>query len=98
VAKLRWTEEAATWLEDIHDYISLDNPSAAQSVVRGIYDRVQVLAEFPRIGHVHQDVPEGEVRILLYGHYRVAYLLHEDEVVEILGVFHGALDIERYLK
>lgn len=36
------------------------------------------------------------MRILLYGHYRIAYLV-KDDGVEILGVFHGALDIERLL-
>ena len=36
------------------------------------------------------------VRILLYGHYRIAYLVEEDADVIVLGVFHGALDISRY--
>lgn len=36
------------------------------------------------------------VRILLYGHYRIAYLLKDDGNVDILGVFHGALDITQY--
>ena len=38
-----------------------------------------------------------EVRILVYGHYRIAYVVRADEVIDILGVFHGALDIDRYL-
>jgi toxin ParE1/3/4 len=37
------------------------------------------------------------IRILLYGHYRIAYLLKPDDNIDILGVFHGALDLERYL-
>ena len=36
------------------------------------------------------------VRILLYGHYRIAYLVKDDRNVDILGVFHGSLDITRY--
>jgi plasmid stabilization system protein ParE len=36
------------------------------------------------------------VRILLYGHYRIAYLVRPNGAVDILGVFHGALDIGRY--
>ncbi len=40
---------------------------------------------------------DDEVRILLYGHYRIAYLVNPDDAIDILGVFHGALDIERYL-
>ena len=43
------------------------------------------------------DIVDGEIRILLYGHYRIAYLVKPD-LVEILGVFHGALDIQRYIQ
>ena len=33
------------------------------------------------------------VRILLYKHYRIAYLIKEDGDVDVLGVFHGALGL-----
>ena len=97
MAELRWTEEAATWLEEIHQYIAKDNPQAASRTIQAIYDRAQVLKKFPQIGHKHRDESEGEIRILLYGHYRIAYLIHHNEAVDILGVFHTALDIDRYL-
>jgi hypothetical protein len=35
------------------------------------------------------------VRILLYDEYRIAYLLKDDQSIDILGVFHSALDIGR---
>jgi toxin ParE1/3/4 len=54
------------------------------------------LNDFPHLGHKYRDEPEGDVRILHYGHYRIAYLI-TDDFIDILGVFHGALDIERYL-
>ena len=38
-----------------------------------------------------------DVRILLSGDYRIAYLVKANADVDILGVFHGALEIERYL-
>ena len=97
MAEIRWTEEAATWLEDIYNYIAQDDPDAASRVVNGIYQKAQVLRDFPRIGYHHRSEPDGEVRVLLYGHYRIAYLLRSEEVAEILGNFHGALDIDRYL-
>jgi len=34
---------------------------------------------------------------VVYGHYRIAYLIRSEDVIEILGVFHAALGIERYL-
>ena len=96
MAEIRWSEESLRWLRDIHDYIAADNPDAAQKVVSGIYDKSRVLCRFPQIGYKYRTEPEGEIRILLYGHYRIAYLLRSSSI-DILGVFHGALDIDRYL-
>ena len=92
MATIRWTSEAETWLHDIYDYIAIDNLHAAITVIEGIYNKAQVLRQFPEIGYIHRVESEGEIRILLYGHYRIAYLLcKEKNVVDILGVFHGAL-------
>jgi plasmid stabilization system protein ParE len=96
MAEIRWSHEAEQWLHEIYDYIAQDNPTAAGKVVSGIYDKTQLLSDFPKIGYKYREEPEGEVRILLYGHYRIAYII-TDDIIDILGVFHGALKIERYL-
>jgi len=54
---ITWTNEAQRWLEDIFEYIAIDDRNAASQVVDDIKD-------------------SGDV--------------------EILGVFHGALDISKY--
>jgi len=95
MAEIAWTEEAQRWLEDIFEYIAGDNPQAAARTVQGIHERAQVLATFPEIGHRYLASPRN-VRILLYGHFRIAYLVKTDGNIDILGVFHGSLDITRY--
>lgn len=97
MARINWTREAEYWLKDIYDYISEDNPRAANRVVEEIYNRAQELIRFPEIGYRYEAVPDRDVRILLYGHYRIAYLVRPESDIDILGVFHGALDISRYL-
>jgi len=97
MAEIRWTEEAHRWLLNIFDYIATDNLDAAHKVVAGIYEKSQFLHRFPEVGYKCRTEPEGEVRILLYGHYRIAYLVKASGDIDILGVFHGALDIDRYL-
>ena len=96
MAKIRWSYEAEQWLKEIYEYIAQDNPTAAGKVVSSIYDQAQLLCDFPELGHQYREEPEGEVRVLLYGHYRIAYIITEN-FIDILGVFHGALDIDRYL-
>jgi len=95
---INWTEEANFWLKDIYDFIALDKKTIAKKVVTEIYQKVQILQSFPRIGYIYDNNKNKEIRILLYGHYRIAYLIKDEKTIDILGVFHGALDIERYLK
>ena len=47
MAKVRWSKEAETWLKDIYDYIAIDNPGAAASVIDSIYQKAQALKKFP---------------------------------------------------
>ena len=95
MAEIRWTDEAERWLRDIYEYIAADNPAAATQTIQGIYDRAQDLARFPELGQQYP-ASQRHVRILLYGHYRIAYVVGSDKSVDILGIFHGALDIARY--
>jgi len=96
LAEVVWTEEAAAWVRDIHDYIAEDNPAAAQRVIQGIYNRAEQLLDHPESGYRYSR-SGPYIRILLYGHYRIAYRVTEERSVRILGVFHGALDITRHL-
>jgi plasmid stabilization system protein ParE len=95
VAKVTWTNEARHWLQEIHEYIARDNPDAAYRVVLDIYERAGLLAQFPEMGSRYRGA--SDVRILLSGHYRIAYLIKSRTEIDILGVFHSALEIERYL-
>ena len=95
MAEIRWTDEAQRWLTDIFEYIAADNLQAAARTVQGIYDRAQDLKRFPELG-ARYTTSSRHVRVLLYGHYRIAYLIKDDGSIDILGVFHGALDITKY--
>jgi toxin ParE1/3/4 len=97
LAELNWTREAENWLKDIHDYIAADNPDAAARTVNGIYEEAQLLKLHPEAGYKYEPESSRAVRILLYTHYRITYLIKPDGNIDILGVFHGALDIDRYL-
>jgi len=97
MAQIRWTAEAESWLREIFDYIAVDNPAAAIDTVEGIYERAQVLLSHPEIGARYNIITNKNVRVLLYGHYRIAYLIKPNGDIDILGVFHGALDINRYI-
>lgn len=97
MVEINWTLEAQQWLKDIHDYLAKEHPQAAKQVVEGIYNKVQLLKQFPELGYRVSQLPGHHIRIILHGHYRIAYLLKPDRNIDILGIFHNALDIDRYL-
>jgi toxin ParE1/3/4 len=97
LAKVVWTQEAERWLLKIHDYIVLDSPVNAFNVVQSIYQRAQILREFPQLGQAYRSASGRELRILLWGHYRIVYRLVSDDELHIIGVFHGAMKLENYM-
>ncbi len=98
MVEIHWTQEAQFWLKEIHDYIAKENKKLAKKVISEIFKKVQLLQNFPHIGYIYETIDDEEVRILLYGHYRIAYLTKNANQIDILGIFHGSLEIEHYLQ
>jgi toxin ParE1/3/4 len=94
--RLVFADPAARDLEDIIDYIAMDNPTAAESVYHSVLGTAQNLRGFPDIGRVGR-LP-GTREFPLPGlPYVVVYQVSADTVT-ILAVFHGARDLARALK
>ena len=96
MAEINWTRESEIWLQEIYNYIAVDDPVAAARTITRIYEKAQLLKTHPRLGYRYEPEESHDVRILLYEHYRITYLIRPDGDIDIIGVFHGALDIDRY--
>ena len=88
--QLRWTTPAAEDLYRIVKRIQQDNPTAATRTAKTLYEGCLDLRKFPRIGR------RGRIqgtRELVFPSlpYIVVYKV-EDEVVEVLRIYHGAQD------
>ena len=96
MAEVVWSERALARLREISDYIAADNPTAVEKIVEGISARVDQLEAHPESGYRYEE-SQLPIRILVYGSYRIAYVVEGRERVSILGVFHGAMDLKRHL-
>jgi toxin ParE1/3/4 len=93
-----WTDEAIEWLQNIHPYIAKHNRTAAQNTVNKILEKTNLLTDFPELGGIYPiDFPYS-VRVIYYSHYRIAYKIVDENRIDILGVFHGAMEMKNYLK
>jgi addiction module RelE/StbE family toxin len=89
--KIVWTLRSREDLRDLAIYIAKDNPSAAIKLGDLIFERVDSLERFPKLGRIVPERNQPNIREIVVKNYRVVYRLHEKEkFLEILRVWHGA--------
>jgi addiction module RelE/StbE family toxin len=90
--KVVFREAAYADLDRIFIWIAKDRPRSAHSAVDRILDSADRLGRFPHMGHAGR-VP-GTFEWVVPGlPYVVVYRINEDDdVIDIVSVFHGAQD------
>ncbi len=84
-------------LQDIWDFISLDNANAADQLEDDFFSAFEKLARQPRIGHTRTDLTERAVRFWPEGSYLIVYR-ELTETLQIVAVLHGSRDIPEVLR
>jgi toxin ParE1/3/4 len=90
----RISRRADTDIERIGDRISEDNPDAADRLDEQIHRAIQLLAEFPGMGHTRADVKDKRYLFWAVARYVIAYRVEQKELV-VVRVLHGARDFRR---
>ncbi len=85
--ELEWLELARADLLAIVDYISDDNPDAAQRVKDDIEAKAKKLPDFPKIGRPGRI--EGTRELVIWSNYILVYQ-ESTLIVKILRVLHSA--------
>lgn len=96
MADVIWTDPALDQLEEIAEYIALDKPGAASSLVKTIFLAVQRLEQFPESGHIPPELPDSIYRELYVRPCRIFYR-NEDNVSLILHVMREERQLRRFL-
>jgi plasmid stabilization system protein ParE len=86
--KITWSPLAIDRATEIAEYITIDNPTAAQNWVEQIFDKVKILKSSPKIGRVVPELAREEIRKILYGNYRIIYHCSVQKI-SILTIRHG---------
>lgn len=92
--KYRISRRANTDIERVCDHIAQERPDAAERLDEQIHKTIQLLAEFPKLGHTRADVKDKRYLFRAVGSYIIAYRIEQDELV-VVRVVHGARDFRR---
>jgi len=97
MVRLIWSQSALDQLNDIAEYIALENPTAARELVSRCYEVVGRLSQFPESGKVVPEIPGFAFREVVVNPCRVFYKYELDQV-DILVVMHQERDLLKFLK
>ncbi len=79
-----WTAPALEDLDEIGDYIALDNPSAAEKLIQRIFIAAERLQQFPNLGRKVPELPSLPYRELIISPCRVIYRVEREKVFIVL--------------
>jgi len=96
VAEIAWVESALNDMNDIAEYIALDNPLAASYLVNKILQKVERLVDFPESGRGLPELPSLNYREIIINPCRIIYKYQGEQVI-ILGVLRQERDLLRYI-
>jgi len=86
---IRWSIGALDDLESISAYIEQDSPEKATELVKGIFEKIEQLKQFPYIGRKFPDREDDQLREIIFKNYRIVYEIKE-EIIEVLIIAHGS--------
>lgn len=96
MARLIWAQPALSDLEEIADYIALDNRPAAARYVRKVFTAVDQLKRYPDSGKRPLELPETTYRELVVPPCRIFYR-NDDDTVVILHVMRSERLLRSYV-
>ncbi len=80
MAQLIWTEPALLDLNEVAEYIALDDPAAASKMVQTVFDRVERLSTYPNSGKRPSELPRTPYREVVVPPCRMFYRVEEESV------------------
>jgi len=98
MARIIWTSPSLADLDEIADYIALDNFSAAQQLIKRVFSDVERLEQFPESGRIPAEFPDSLYREVVVTPCRVFYRHDKCEgEVFILHVMRYERELRKYI-
>ncbi len=98
MASYELSPEAFEDLLRIQDFISSDNPHAAEQTIDKFFSAFEHLVQWPQSGHSRPDLTSKEVLFWPIDSYLIVYRVRENEsLIQIVAVLHAARDVPAIL-
>lgn len=96
MAELIWTEPALSDLNEIAEYIAIENLTAARELVQRVFSAVERLKEHPSSGKVPEELTDSRYREVVCNPCRIFYR-HAEKKIFILYVLRSERELRNFL-
>ncbi|RZB36064.1 MAG: hypothetical protein SRB2_02569 [Desulfobacteraceae bacterium Eth-SRB2] len=86
--RIIWSPLAVERAAEIAEYISRDNPTAAEKWVDTVFSKVEQLKSFSESGRIVPEINSKDFRELIYGNYWIIYRVGKIQI-SIFTIRHG---------
>lgn len=83
MAQVIWAEPALNALDEIADYIALDDYNAASRLVQKVFKKVDLLEANPKLGNIPKELRSTPYRRLVINPVYVYYRIENDTAIII---------------
>ena len=86
-----WSQTAVEDLREIVQFIALDDPAAATSLVGRILDRIELASDLPFSNRAVPEKAERSIREVILKPYRIVYPVDDRRgAIHLLRIWHAA--------
>lgn len=96
MARLVWTKPALHGLNEIAEYIALDNFDAARKFIKTVFEAVDKLEDFPQSGRYPPELNGNDYREIICNPCRIFYRTEKNQIF-ILYVMRVERKLQNYL-
>ena len=84
MAVINWTESALLDLDEIAEYIAMNNILAAKALVQSVFHSVERLEDFPLSGRNVPELPHLDYREIILSPCRIFYKVTNDDILYVM--------------
>ena len=84
--KIIYSKEVKEQLQNIKEFIALDNKRRAIDYLKKIKEKIEILGKYPYIGKVNATMDSANIREFVILGYKVIYKINENSII-ILAIY-----------
>lgn len=85
-----WSNQVFEDIDNIAEYLAQHSKPLANAFVEKVFEKVELLRNFPEMGRMVPEIGSTKVRELLFKQYRIVYQLVSQDRIRVLTVQHSS--------